>query len=807
MDGNGMSNSTTQAAVPLPERLRGKVATIGGDQEASFEQAFATLAFQYLSDKAPRLIDFMVGFQLVERNEDNTRAIGIFGFQLEKQWIYAPVFFLNGDLKGHELMYLKAQDQFVPLKESWVNYVLGKRPHVLGKAEPQDLQQLGILQPDLRALSVPPGLSKAASVKIPDGIADWAIPALPLLYKLARTNPYADRPEPLLPRLMSESFTVCKMAMQVRADYPDLADAMDRFYGTDAIREAVLELRKKAALAEKSAVLRDDAQYVTPPGDVTFSILDGFLPRKKTAFEKVSITVDSDDVITRHGPELDEAEQERLLRDGHLVKDHRDGDEVSIPYNTQIEVELTNPSCTSVYDVLTKPGTYERCLIVSHPYSCTRREDFCTVVRLEPRQWLNAHRAGIFVKPQTENEIDAFSDWFDKQNKASMSKSGMYVAVCKDGTGTVPFEVYEKVGDDRYRVYTETWGARRPKYLPRVAERETDPYMEDNYGEHHVVLNTNKGSKFKVAGNCIYIPEDAVIVEVRKPKKPKKNENDGCCSPAPCCSQGESATPPIEPGNIADIQLGLEQKMAQLKLYSNGGEISIDRRPLTATKQALFDLIEKYGFREKIAKIMIGQAQRARARGKAARFYVKYAQGYPMLVQQAPNAPAIPDPTMTTDQAYAPVPAHYPEVEALPVDGMSAAETDPAIYDARPEAMPDPMSMQQAQQAAQTGQKEVFDTSMINGLLKTVRQDSMVERYTGDLLKALDRLGRLYFLFLWHNDKFAERYGQSDMPELEDSIRNSFESLGDLILFIKEKDIAPIPGAEMGEPEIDEAGY
>jgi transitional endoplasmic reticulum ATPase len=42
----------------------------------------------------------MAGFQLVDRNEDNTKAVGVFGFQLGKQWVYAPVFFLNGDLKA-----------------------------------------------------------------------------------------------------------------------------------------------------------------------------------------------------------------------------------------------------------------------------------------------------------------------------------------------------------------------------------------------------------------------------------------------------------------------------------------------------------------------------------------------------------------------------------------------------------------------------------------------------------------------------------------------------------------------------------
>jgi hypothetical protein len=87
----------------------------------------------------------------------------------------------------------------------------------------------------------------------------------------------------------------------------------------------------------------------------------------------------------------------------------------------------------------------------------------------------------------------------------------------------------------------------------------------------------------------------------------------------------------------------------------------------------------------------------------------------------------------------------------------------------------------------------VADTAMIGGMLKSVRQDSLVDKHLGDLMKALDKLGRILFMFYWHGDRFADRYGKSDMPELEDSLRNAFEMLGDVILFLKQKTIEPYP--------------
>ena len=65
----------------------------------------------------------------------------------------------------------------------------------------------------------------------------------------------------------------------------------------------------------------------------------------------------------------------------------------------------------------------------------------------------------------------------------------------------------------------------------------------------------------------------------------------------------------------------------------------------------------------------------------------------------------------------------------------------------------------------------------------------MVDKYLSDLMKGMDRVGRIMFMFYWHQDDFADRYGKTDLPELEDSLRNTFEALGDLVLFLKQKSI------------------
>jgi hypothetical protein len=130
----------------------------------------------------------------------------------------------------------------------------------------------------------------------------------------------------------------------------------------------------------------------------------------------------------------------------------------------------------------------------------------------------------------------------------------------------------------------------------------------------------------------------------------------------------------------------------------------------------------------------------------------------------------------------------------LPVPDLMAANTDRNIYDPRG---PDRRSMEIAQQAANSGQREVFDTAMLGSLLGVVRQENMIDRFLGDMMKGLDRLGRVLFLFYWHGEAFEDRYGKQDMPELEDSLRNAFEAVGDIVLALKRKSVEPFPDEGM----------
>ncbi len=850
-------------ATAIRSHLRGmnrggfyKTASIGGSTEEGFEQAFSSLAYAYLKDKAPRLLDFMVGFQLVDRNEDNTKAMGLFGFQVADQWLYAPVFFLNGDLKGHELLYIKKQDSFVPMKENWVNYLMGRRPHILGEGTPKDTYQLGGLMPDIYSLSISPsvGIGKRGSDR---HIADWAKPALPLLASLltktARSLFDSAKPgtklafdqvvsHPLQAALaevavrfdmnavLPRSFAMLKTAFDMAQRFPSVKRGFDRFYGSDCFSRWAQQIKDQEVRRTSCILPETEKQAAAPRPRFVGNSLIPEVELSEHPIKSGALQV-FDNAITDNTDELDDAERAKLLNDTVLIKDKRDphGPNTSIAYNTQVEQKLCNPSETGIYDVLERPGTFARMLILSAPLANDGQKDFCTVVRLgdgKTKSWLNAHRSNLWA-----DKVDAkedFEKWHDSLgNKDSLQKGAIYIAVGPNGAATTPFEVRENYGDGAYKVDFKAhcdYSYNRNPDLPRFSEAASEaPYVSNWGAKMFVDAEEKKGTKLRAIQGELRVPGGFKFMKLKDPPPPPKKDKNGYLMPSTSIDESGSEEKPIQPGKLDDIQMLFTEKTAALKICDDHSEVVISTKwagdQRLTKRSALLSLVRQHGFTEKTARSMIKQAE---VKG-GVRFRVRYGLGFGdkrhLTKQASPNTsilaggpgapPPLPPQYGMEQMGRTAVKAMYPDESHTMVP-----ELDSSLVDRQHRNMwtnytfeDFQKTMQQAQEAAQSGQKEVFDTAMISGMLKSVRQDSLVDRYLGDLLKALDKMGRILFMFYWHQEEFEDRYGKQDLPELEDSLRNAFETLGDVTLFLKEKTIEPGfgTGNEEAEPEIEEA--
>lgn len=142
-----------------------KLAAMTAVNDADIEKAFADQASGFVENAVGPLMQdqYRIGFEIVKANKDNTRLCGIFAFKINKDLIFAPVFFINGTIKG-PLLYRCDRKMFVPANKDWANYLIENIEMSDGHGVPSsDRGKNPPLVQIQRAMMVPPGVVKGAA--------------------------------------------------------------------------------------------------------------------------------------------------------------------------------------------------------------------------------------------------------------------------------------------------------------------------------------------------------------------------------------------------------------------------------------------------------------------------------------------------------------------------------------------------------------------------------------------------------------------------------------------------------------------
>jgi len=803
-----------------------KRSALDGSQETGFEQALSTLGHSYMAEKAPKLLPYELGFQLVEKNDDGTRAVGIFAFKVGTQFLYAPVFYLNGDLKGHELLYIKNQDLFVPLRDDWVTYLLGRKPLDLGDNVNRNLASLGVQGPNFYQLARSP--QKYASVH-----EDWKQAALAEVAHFATTSPsvaFAGKPFDLGQFVKTAGSWAYRGLLQLCQARPTLVQEVDRYH-PGLLEEGA---RLYGAQAKQASVRRWDSGAT--PRDVLSRVrvekiesgqdaLDAIpsytrneMPhrrRQRSLLETMEQGAQTKQAGKRKGKveaymddgpdvrDLTAPEKEQLLRKRYYIRDSRDDEEINKAYDTTVPLRLHNPDETNLYQVLLAPDRFATCLVLMHPYSNHGRHHLCTVIELESKRWCNTHPTNVWVRASGSKE--SFQKWYDDLPEPDGDPGGLVVLLTANGEGTVPFRLSERHGSvvnaensGLWEVSFRHYAASESDGLSTIRDHNSPffTYSSERYPSAERVRFTGKtGGRMAVRGRGeLWVPADIKILKL--PGKPGVSSDEDCC--APCEYTSEPG--PLEPGNLADVQLLLHDTTYPLQVTARKEQVTLKsgaaQTPVLTPEQAIVALVTQHNLREKTAAALV---QRAQERG-AVYCRVKAANTTANMITEAPSAPGFPEMPVGYDPMTG---GRYPTQEAtswaLPVNDLLTNLNNREAYN--PLIPPDHSALQSVEQAAQTGQREIFDTAALGSLLKSVRDDSVIDRYLPELLKGMNALGRLLFSFYWHQDNFADRYGKADLREIEDGLRNAFESIGEILLTLKARTVNPALDEGLGSDD------
>ena len=756
-----------------------KRADLESPDETQLEQDFGRLAYTFLQDRAPNLVPYLLGFEVVEREEDGSRAVGIFGFKIGGTYYYVPTFFMNSQIKGMDSLYSKRTNSFVPLKEGWINYIINRQTIELGQGSKSEEVQKDFERPNFDFLVRPPmslmSGSKTAEDRsfdevASDGFEVWNEMQTAMVEGLEKDAEFQRAWAGAIYRMDHRH----DLPFEKTAEDSPLISYLQKHGGVPAVNLLMKTITENPGFAKAALTFY-------PNVDSLFvSEFDAELQPKKEA-AKLSILTE----VTEY---LDGKDKRRLVRDGFTIHDTRDESEKSEAYDIDYERRFHSPTEAGIYDVLLRNGSATSCYVFM-PVAGDKTS-MSVIVDREGKNCFLAEQGAYFSRETADDAEapDKGAAYAEAVPCDQMRIGRRYVLLDEHMCVVKPFEVKAIVSENEKRTIVKVRECyyrehKRPTYghdFKHLHRNHSCDVPCDVGGDRQYLQLADHKGRITASGTdgCI-VPSNWKALELASPRD---NELDNY-------EAQQVKEDLFQPGTLVDMMDALEKTgVHHLTVASDDGlEYSVhfdkdfvDGQPV-GYKSAFCKLVGKFGLSVDDAETMMKEAS---ANFKSRRL-IKLGQ---MVGVNMPN----PSPQAFTQEPYTGIPMMQPQVENMTgsMTGVRPPQ-DSAVpgFNLGGEAQMDQEAAGLAEQAAGAGQKQVFDHAAIGGLAKLHDTTTVIDSYVPELVQALDRLGRILFLFYWKNEEFAERYGTEDLAEMEDSIRGVFKSFGDLVLQLRQKSI------------------
>lgn len=466
--------------------------------------------------------------------------------------------------------------------------------------------------------------------------------------------------------------------------------------------------------------------------------------------------------FTEEAKTLTPDEKDILIHDGYLIKRSFEEDSPDV-------IKYVNAK--SIFNTISAPGKLQLALMDGTIKPCL-------VLRREQGLVRDAYRYG-------PNWISPFDTKAREYIAASRrTQNGFCVLTTEDATYPIDIPVDTVILDD----------ANNQKFTPNMIAQygvAANPSSAPEIGPGTVLLCPD-GTAYSDFGDMFYAhnkgwcnhdgTEYMIISEDPSQKTPivtktyiiipQKTRALGVIKPKETFSVAKEEKKEMESRHViplvtwSSLELFLSNYIRhtyhKVKMTSNGSEAYItgdksNGAPMSV-KEASLHIVDKYGVSPDIVRTMLHEVM---SLGNPSEMHSET-----FLITKT----ASDDPWENSD-----IPYHEFENQPPTREFMSV-----------PEVTENPEKLKQAiMTAADTGIKEVFDVTAFKLLL---RQNRFLEEIHEDLpmfMKCLDSLCRKLFLLYWHTEDFKEQYGTIKLKSLEESLKNTIDSLSEITVFFK----------------------
>lgn len=835
----------------------------------SVERAFMDQAYGFLANKAGKLMQdpYRLGFEVVYKNDSNTRMVGIFAFRVNDQIMYVPVFFLNGDIKGTDLLYRQETKSFVPLNEEWVTFLTEKNNYEPGM--PVDRKEFTRANNHVRLedIAYPPNYKRDKRASQLDSVGSEDADVNNDV-KMNNTDAYLKKRREVIAKKVKDK----KADPDTIENLGDIDKVIEAAFNKkipatgkmlDPVGEEDLDIdnNKKVDKTDKYLAARRKAvseninkdagylirKFITEDGGLKAvekiaSMFEGnydfaealvsnleekdYIPQalqvKSAAVKEEKPTL----VLfagkpgkTEHSYLLKKADEtkdpnkspavnkfaEKFFSQGYYLWDDRAASDL-IPVYKDNEEKLDMIGGAGIYDVLLHDGSFRKAIVApksqtdfkcsSAPltsgsysgdswniggvvedikYNSTSRSMYPDIVICyvdgEKESDMRRQVHGKFVKDQSQMLRDGDLD------KEMSSKKAYRIFDVEAGALSAPFYVESKREEDGITYYSvcPMHGASELMTLthnPDMTENDLRigflgahvafvPVGMDSYTVKNDTYDGRPYHNFhfkRICGECEI--GDVASLDAWVTEYVKK---------ASLLYDRDSDTYSLRTGSREQTDY-MERLNMAVKLATTGFHADAVDEMLTSTKSA--GQTNWYFGDPEMSKVAfpIMQNRDAIFRTTTNQDF-KVNQEYPQSFILRTNKDSLQLPPQIVGDAYDPGMGIKPdETGSSNNSGMSKEQLMT-------------MSPEQIAQFASSNQlPNVFEHGLVGSLVQVYDSIAMIDKYLPDMEEALDRMGRILFLFYWKPRDFEDAYGADDMTNLENQILSNFKSFGSLTL-------------------------
>lgn len=835
----------------------------------SVERAFMDQAYGFLANKAGKLMQdpYRLGFEVVYKNDSNTRMVGIFAFRVNDQILYVPVFFLNGDIKGTDLLYRQETKSFVPLNEEWVTFLTEKNNYDPGI--PVDRKEFTRANNHVRLedIAYPPNYKRDKRASQLDAVGsedadvdnDGKTTTTDAYLKKRReviSKKVKDKkadPDTIenlgdIDKVIEAAFNkkipaTGKMLDPVGEEDADIdnnekVDKTDKYLA--ARRKAVAESLNKdagylirkfitedggvAAINKVAAMFENSADFAEA---LVSSIEEkDYLPQDLQV-KSAAVQEDKPTLVlfagkagkTEHSYLLKQSADatkdpkkspavnkfaDKFFSQGYYLWDDRAASDL-VPVYKDNEEKLDMIGSAGVYDVLLHDGSFRKAIVApksqtdfkcsSAPltsgsyggdswniggvvenivYNSTSRSMYPDIVICfmdgEKESDMRRQVHGKFIKDQSQMMRDGdLADEMTTGNsfrifdmEAGALTAPFYVAEKKEEDGITYYSVVPMHGSGDFMILTHNpdmtendlrvgFMGKHVAFVPVGTENyksKTDTYDGRPYHQYNFkrISDSEIGdvasldawvTEYVKKASLLY-DRDSDTYSWRTGPREQTDYIERIGMAVKLATAGFHA-------DAVDDMLTATKSAGQTNWYYGDPEMSKVAFPITQNRDAIFRTTTNQDF--------------------------KVNQEYPQSFILRTSKDSMQLPPQIVGDAYDPGMGVKPDdTGSSNNSGMSKEQLMT-------------MSPEQISQFASSNQlPNVFEHGLVGSLVQVYDSIAMIDKYLPDMEEALDRLGRVLFLFYWKPRDFEDAYGVDDMTNLENQILSNFKSFGSLVL-------------------------